>query len=105
MKKLFSAVALAALFALVTATPAHAVTEEKVLGTVAKLDVSKDGKMALATLKDSKSGVPVDITVVDDVTLKKFQDHRIGLGDEIKCKFEKKDGKNVATFFKKAGGC
>ena len=39
------------------------------------------------------------------MTLKKFADHRIGIGDEIKCKYEKKDGKNVATFFKKAGGC
>jgi hypothetical protein len=105
MKKLLAAIALAAAFVLATATPAHAVTEEKLLGTVAKLDVSKDGKTALATLKDSKSGVAVDITVVDDITLKKFQDHRIGLGDEIKCKYEKKDGKNVATFFKKAGGC
>ena len=38
-------------------------------------------------------------------TLKKFEDHRIGNGDEIKCKYEKKDGKNLATFFKKAGGC
>ena len=47
----------------------------------------------------------VPITVQDDVTLKKFEDHRIGVGDEIKCKYEKKDGKNVATFFKKAGGC
>lgn len=103
MKKLLSAVALAIAFTLVTATPALA--EEKMLGTVAKLDVSKDGKSAVATLKDSKSAAAVDITVVDDVTLKKFADHRISTGDEIKCKYEKKDGKNVATFFKKAGGC
>jgi hypothetical protein len=103
MKKLLSAVALAVAFTLVTATPAQA--EEKMLGTVTKIAVSKDGKSAVATLKDSKSGAPVDIFVADDVTLKKFDDHRIGSGDEIKCKYEKKDGKNVATFFKKAGGC
>jgi hypothetical protein len=103
MKKLLSAVALAVAFTLVTATPAQA--EEKLLGTVTKISVAKDGKSAVATLKDSKSGAPVDIFVADDVTLKKFDDHRIGSGDEIKCKYEKKDGKNVATFFKKAGGC
>jgi hypothetical protein len=103
MKKLLSAVALAVVFTLVTATPAMA--EEKMLGTVTKITVAKDGKSAVATLKDSKSGAAVDITVADDVTLKKFEDHRIGNGDEIKCKFEKKDGKNLATFFKKAGGC
>ncbi|MGB8930361.1 MAG: hypothetical protein WCC48_03815 [Anaeromyxobacteraceae bacterium] len=103
MKKLISALALAVAFVLVTATPARA--EEKMLGTVTKIDVSKDGKSAVATLKDSKTAAAVDITVADDVTLKKFADHRIGSGDEIKCKYEKKDGKNLATFFKKAGGC
>lgn len=103
MKKLLSAVALSVAFVLATATPARA--EEKMLGTVTNIVVAKDGKSAVATLKDSKSGAAVDIFVGDDVTLKKFDDHRIGNGDEIKCKFEKKDGKNVATFFKKAGGC
>jgi co-chaperonin GroES (HSP10) len=103
MKKLIAAVALAVAFALVTATPARA--EEKLLGTVTKIDVAKDKKSAVATLKDSKTAAPIDISVGDDVTLKKFDDHRIGIGDEIKCKYEKKDGRNVATFFKKAGGC
>jgi len=103
MKKLLSAVALAVAFVLVTATPAQA--EEKLLGTVTKIEVAKDKKSAVATLKDSKTAAAVDITIADDVTLKKFDDHRIGVGDEIKCKYEKKDGRNVATFFKKAGGC
>ncbi|HSM92569.1 MAG TPA: hypothetical protein VLT47_06730 [Anaeromyxobacteraceae bacterium] len=103
MKKLISAVSLAVAFVLVTPHAARA--EEKMLGTVTSISVAKDGKSAVATLKDSKSGGPVDIFVADDVTLKKFADHRIGNGDEIKCKYEKKDGKNLATFFKKAGGC
>ena len=93
-----------ALLVLVTATPALA-AEQKMLGTVTKISVAKDGKSAVAPLKDSKTAAAVDISVVDDLTLKKFEDHRIGSGDEIKCKYEQKDGKNVATFFKKAGGC
>lgn len=104
MKKLLSAVALAVAFTLATAAPALA-AEAKLLGTVTRIDLAKDGKSAVATLKDAKSGANVDITVADDVTLKKFADHRIGNGDEIKVKYEMKDGKNVATFFKKAGGC
>ncbi len=103
MKKLLSAVALAV--AVVLVTPHAAQAEEKMLGTVTKIQVAADKKSAVATLKDSKSGSSVDIFVADDVTLKKFDDHRIGNGDEIKCKYEKKDGKNLATFFKKAGGC
>ena len=105
MKKLLSVVALAVAFTLVTATPATALAEEKLLGTVTRIEVAKDKKSAVATLKDSKTAAAIDITVVDDVTLKKLDDHRIGTGDEIKCKYEKKDGKNLATFFKKAGGC
>ncbi len=103
MKKLLSAVALAVAFTLVTATPARA--EEKLLGTVTKIAVAKDAKSAVATLKDAKSGSETEIYVDDDVTLKKFDDHRIGNGDEIKCKYEKKDGRNHATYFKKAAGC
>ena len=45
------------------------------------------------------------LSVEDKVTLDKFADKRIGVGDEIKAKFAPKDGKNVATYFKKPGGC
>jgi hypothetical protein len=104
VKKLASLVALSAAFTLLTGTVARA--EEKVLGTVTKIAIAgQDAAVAVATLKDGASGQPVDITVVDKVTLDKFKDKRIGVGDEIKAKYEKKDGKNVATFFKKPGGC
>jgi hypothetical protein len=101
MKTLLKTLAVAVV--LVTAAPALA--EEKMSGAVTAIDVAKDGKSAVAKLKDSKTAAIVPILVQDDVTLKKFEDHRIGVGDEIKCKYEKKGGKNVATFFKKAGGC
>lgn len=101
MKKLVRALALASAIALVM--PNAALAEEKMLGTVTKLDMS--GPTAVATLKDSRSGAVVEITVVDDVTLAKLKDHRISVGDEIKCKYDQKDGKNVATYFKKAAGC
>ncbi len=101
MKKWMAVWMLGAAFALATATPALA--EEKMLGTVAKIEQSGPG--AVATLKDSKTGSAVDITVTDDITLAKFKDKRISVGDEIKCKYEKKDGKNLSTYFKKAGGC
>jgi len=101
MKRLLAVPMLAAAFLLATATPAFA--EEKMLGTVTKIEPNGPG--AVATLKDSKTGSAVDITVTDDVTLAKFKDKRISVGDEIKCKYETKDGKNLATYFKKAAGC
>jgi hypothetical protein len=101
MQKLIAVLGLAVSFALATGAPALA--EEKLLGTVTKIEPQGDG--AVATLKDSKSGQLVSITVKDKITLDKFKDHRISVGDEIKAKYDAADGKNVATYFKKAGGC
>lgn len=101
MKRILATLTLAAAFTLGTATPAHA--EEKLLGTVTKIELT--GAHAIASLKDAKSGAVVDLLVDDTVTLDKFKDKRIGVGDEIKAKYEQKDGKNHSTFFKKAGGC
>ena len=106
MKKLASMFALAAALAFAggMSTPARA--EDKVLGPVVKIDMAgKDATVAVATIQDSSSGQAVSVTVVDQVTLDKFKDHRISVGDEVKCKYQKKDGKNVATYFKKPGGC
>ena len=103
MKKLAAALSLAVAVTLATATPARA--EEKVLGVVASIQLAADGNSAVAVLKDPKAGITVPIAVEDKVTLDKFKDHRIAVGAEIKCKYEKKADKNVATFFKKPGGC
>lgn len=103
MNRIVKAVSLAVSLVLATASPALA--EEKLLGAVTKLDVAKDKKSAVAVLKDSKTAAEVPVTVVDDVTLQKFERGVIGVGDEIKCRYEKKGKKNVATYFKKAAGC
>jgi len=98
-----TALSLAAVVTLAIATPARA--EDKILGVVASIQLASDGNSAVAVLKDSKAGTSVPIAVEDKVTLDKFKDHRISVGDEIKCKYEKQGDKNVATFFKKPGGC
>jgi hypothetical protein len=103
MKKLVSALTAAALALL--AVPAAARSEEKFLGKVVKIEmVAPDAKVATATLQD-EAGKSVVITVQDKVTLDKFADKRITVGDDIKTKYDAKDGKNVATSFKKPGGC
>ena len=103
MKKLAAALAAAALTLL--AAPAAARAEEKFLGKVVKIELATpDAKVATATLQD-EAGKTVIITVQDKVTLDKFADKRIGVGDEIKAKYAVQDGKNVATSFKKPGGC
>jgi hypothetical protein len=80
--------------------------EVKIVGVITRLEIAgKDAKTATATLKDAKTGQEVDVTVEDDLTLDKFKDHRIQEGDEIRCKYEVKGGKNVSSYFRKTAGC
>jgi hypothetical protein len=102
LKRVFAAAVAAALL-LVTATPARA--EDKFLGKVTKIEMAgKEAKVATVTLQD-EGGKSVVLTVEDKVTLDKFGDKRISVGDEIKAKYAAKGGKNVVTYFKKPGGC
>jgi hypothetical protein len=85
------------------ATPAFA-DPVTIVGPVTKIEMAKDGKSAEATLKDNKGGALVLISITDDLTLDKFKDKRIVVGDEIRTRFEKGD-KNLAKSFKKTAGC
>lgn len=108
MKRIVSVMLLVALVAVGMAsftTSANA-EEVKMIGVITKIDIAgKDAKTATAILKDNKTEALVTITVNDDLTLDKFKDHRIVEGDEIRCKYETKDGKNISTYFKKTAGC
>lgn len=79
--------------------------ELKMVGTVTKIELAGDGQSATAVLQDKKSGEEVTIVVTDELTLDKFKDKRIVEGDEIRCKFEKENGKNNSKFFRKTAGC
>jgi hypothetical protein len=80
--------------------------EIKMVGVITKINIAgKDAKTATATLKDNKTEKLVVITINDDLTLDKFKDHRIVEGDEIRCKYEVIDGKNVSKLFRKTAGC
>ena len=107
MKKIMSIVVLVVLVAasvISFSRPAHA-EDMKMVGTISKIEMSADKKSATAVLKDSKSGEEVTILITDELTLDKFNDKRIVEGDEIRCKFEKVDGKNNSKIFKKTAGC
>ena len=109
MKKAVSVmvlVAVAAMGILFYSHNASAGDEIKMIGVITKIAISgADAKTATATLKDNKTEKLIDITVNDDLTLDKFKDHRIVEGDEIRCKYEVIDGKNVTKLFRKTAGC
>lgn len=79
--------------------------EIKMIGTVSKITMAADKKSAVVILKDVKSGEEVSITVVDELTLDKFNDKRIVDGDEIRCKYDNEGGKNISKLFRKTAGC
>lgn len=95
-----------ALAATVFAPASASADEIKMVGVITKIDISgPDATTASATLKDNKTGELVTVIVSDDLTLDKFKDHRIVTGDEIRLKYEVKDGKNVSKYFRKTAGC
>ena len=90
---------------LLLSTPAHA-AETKFVGVITRIVLTgADATTATATLKDNKTEELVVIVVNDELTLDKFKDHRIVVGDEIRCKYEKAGEQNVSTYFRKTAGC
>jgi len=80
--------------------------EEKMVGVITRIELSgPDATTATATLKDNKTEELVVITINDELTLDKLKDHRIQEGDEIRCKYDVEDGKNVSSYFRKTAGC
>ncbi|MGA7828115.1 MAG: hypothetical protein WCA04_10665 [Geobacteraceae bacterium] len=108
MKRFLS---IAALFAFVAVsvcfvTGTARADEIKMVGVITVIDLAgKDAKTATVTLQDNETGKEIAITINDDLTLDKLKDHRINLDDEIRCKYEVIDGKNVSNYFRKTAGC
>jgi hypothetical protein len=80
-----------------------ALAAESFLGTVEK--ITPFGAAAAKVLLKSEEGKTLEVVVDDAITLEKFKDKRISPGDEVKTKYVEQEGKNRATYFKKAGGC
>jgi len=76
-----------------------------VVGPVTRIVLAPDGQSAVATLKDVRSGSEVRIDISDELTLDKFKDRRIVEGDEVRSRFEKKEGGNASKSFRKTAGC
>ncbi len=108
MKKRVSVVGLVVIVALavVSLSSIASADEIKMVGVITKIDIAgKDAKTATVTLKDNKTEQSITLIVNDELTLDKFKDHRIVEGDEIRCKYEIRDGKNISTYFRKTAGC
>lgn len=103
MKKICLTLLVAATIALSSLSASAA--DVKITGVISKIELAADGKSAVATVKDNKSGKDIAVTVTDDLTLDKFKDKRIVDGDEIRTKYDDEGGKNISKMFKKTAGC
>ena len=107
MRKIASAVILFTVLTVSSLVSVQTASAEdvKMVGAISKIELPSDGKTATAIIKDNKTGEAVAVVVTDELTLDKFKDKRIVVGDEIRCKFETVDGKNTSKMFKKTAGC
>lgn len=76
--------------------------DEKINGKVKSIDLAT--RTVVVTAYEGQE-VPITISEDDTVTLNKLKEKRIKVDDDIKVKYVVRDGKNVATFFKKPAGC
>ncbi|HTG01556.1 MAG TPA: hypothetical protein VK654_13330 [Nitrospirota bacterium] len=101
MKKTAAVLFIVAVFCL-AALCGTAGAEEKVIGTVKSIDLATN---TVVVKSYTGQDVPIVISPDDTATIKKLVEKRIRVDDDIKVKYEVRDGKNVATYFKKPVGC
>jgi hypothetical protein len=106
MKSKLSAVLFSAVFAVssLAYVGSASAADGRALGPVTKITVAADGKSAVATMTDLKSKEVHEITITDELTLDKFKNKVINVGDEIRARFGD-DPKKSSKSFKKAAGC
>jgi len=95
-----TALVLAAVFLPVLAGAAGA--EEKISGTVKSIDLET---RTIVIKAHNGPEVAISISDEDNSTLNKFRKKLIKVDDEVRVKYVVKDGKNVATVFRKTAGC
>lgn len=106
MKSIFSAALAAVVFAAAGLASTSAMAQDvTVVGQLTRVELAADQLSAVATLKNVANGEEVKVTITDELTLDKFKDKRIVEGDEIRARFDKKDGRNGSKSFKKTAGC
>lgn len=100
---LFS-VALALVFAILGVGGTASAEEEKLVGVITKIDIGSGGKVAEVTLNDPRSDKKTVLIFTSEISIDKFKFGKLVEGDEVRVKYEIKDGKNHATFIRKAAG-
>jgi hypothetical protein len=76
--------------------------EETIKGKVKTIDLETN---TVVVTTYERQDVTITISADDAQTLKRLKEKRIIVDDDVKVKYVNKDGKNVATFFRKLSEC
>jgi len=76
--------------------------EEKINGRVKSIDLEMNS-VVVSTYEGQE--VTITISPEDSSTLNKLKEKRVRVDDDVKVRYVVKDGKNVATYFRKPAGC
>lgn len=99
MKKLVSVIAAVAMLSIASFSFAASMK-----GPISKISKNPDGTYAV-TVQDSISGKAVELQVSDELTVGKLDSKKMVVDDDVKVKFDEKDGKNLSTKMLKSAGC
>jgi Cu/Ag efflux protein CusF len=77
-----------------------AAAEERLNGTVKSIDLTTN-----TVVVTSYEGADVALTVEDELTLNKLKTGKIRVDDDVKVKYDKVNGRNIPTYFRKPAGC
>ncbi|SJZ56555.1 hypothetical protein SAMN02745119_00988 [Trichlorobacter thiogenes] len=99
MKKLVSITAAVTILAVASLASAASIK-----GPVTKITPNADGSYT-TVIKDEATKKDVVVEVADDLTKDKLSGKKIVVDDEVKVKFDEKNGKNISAKFLKAAGC
>lgn len=99
MKKLVSVISAVVVLSVASLSFAAAIK-----GPVSKITKNDDGSYTVV-VKDTASGNSVEMLISDELTINKLNSKKIVVDDDVRVKYDEKDGKNVSTRFLKAAGC
>jgi Cu/Ag efflux protein CusF len=77
-----------------------AAAEERLNGTVKSIDLTTN-----TVVVTSYEGADVALIVEDELTLNKLKTGKIRVDDDVKVKYDKVNGRNIPTYFRKPAGC
>lgn len=93
--------ALSVLTVCCTAMLAGIAFSEEIKAKIKSIDTPKN----TVVVSEATKGEDLTIIVEDKTAVDQLQSGKIKVGNKAKIKYESKNGKNVATYFKKLPGC